>query len=427
MSEATTVRLPRSWRFRRARRGHPYLHGFAFTFSGATYILISLMVGLAAVNQNINLLFLIFGILLGGLLVSGMVSTLTLTRLRAFRKLPPAVAAGQVVMLLYQVINRKRRLASYSLHIREHRSPAECGEVYLPIVHGGQTAEQPALLHCRRRGIYHFLAVTVYTRFPFSLFVHFARCKCVDELVVYPTIGRLTQQAVAAASRGASIGSQALPRSGGHEEFYGLREYRHGDNPRLIHWRRSAHVGTPVMREMSPLNPRRLIVMISLSGGADDRANVRRARPFWSRWLGTGPQPPVNPDERLERGLSLAATIIDEGLRRGLAVGLLVCDGACDGGQRWHAPIRGRQRWLDMMRTLAAVAPAPGPPAAPSAMPLDTRRQLARARCLWITRGLDDEQLRGMAGELAGWNISVQPIPVERADLDNMIVLPPVF
>src|ERR1041385_9564939 len=50
----------------------------------------------------------------------------------------------------------------------------------------------------------------------------------------------------------------ALPISGGapsrikgEEEYYGVREYRIGDNPRRIHWRRTAQTGQLMVRDMA--------------------------------------------------------------------------------------------------------------------------------------------------------------------------------
>lgn len=390
-----------SWRYRRTRRGCAYRHGFAFTFAGISYIFITLMVGLAAANQQINLLFLVFGVLLGGLLVSGVVSTLTLTGLRVYRRLPPSAMAGQSVAIRYEVANRKRWLSSYSLHIREHRGPAPCSEAYLPAATASSSISQPGVLRCDRRGIYRFQAVSAYTRFPFSLFVHFARFREPAELVVYPTLGRLMHDAAALIGRSSGTASQPQAHSGGQEEFYGLREYRLGDNPRWIHWRRSARVGTLLVREMSPLAPRRLVLVLSICqtpGGE-----------------------PIDPP-RLEKALSLATTLVNDTIRRGLPVGLLIAAGDVIDERRWFPPTRGRRLWESMMRAIASLNPT-GHPAAP--LPREALRQLARSQCLWITAGLSETDVRRQLAALADWNISAHPIRVEQADLDRLIALPP--
>ena len=52
------------------------------------------------------------------------------------------------------------------------------------------------------------------------------------------------------------------PRRGGSDEFYGVKEFRTGENPRWIYWRRSARTGTLVSKEMSQVAPPRLLVLV---------------------------------------------------------------------------------------------------------------------------------------------------------------------
>jgi uncharacterized protein (DUF58 family) len=46
------------------------------------------------------------------------------------------------------------------------------------------------------------------------------------------------------------------------DEFYGVKEHREGENPRFIHWRRSARTGTLVAKEMTQVSPPRLLILV---------------------------------------------------------------------------------------------------------------------------------------------------------------------
>ncbi|MDD4888845.1 MAG: DUF58 domain-containing protein, partial [Phycisphaerae bacterium] len=304
--------------------------------------------------------------------------------------------------------NRKRWLSSYSLHVREHRSPTPCGESYLPTVPATGAAAQPALLRCDRRGIYQFHGVAVYTRFPFSLFIHFARFKDAAELVVHPPIGRLTQDALSLIARGRGNSNQPQTGSGGQDEFFGLREYRQGDNPRWIHWKRSARIGTLLVREMSPLVPRRVVIMLSACQ-PEGKGFVR-------------PRRGIAVDDRLEKALALATSLINDAIHQGLEVGLLIAAGEVADEQRWFPPSRGRRLWEPMMRAMASLTPTHEPAAR---LAHDSLRHLAHSQCLWITSGLSSDDVQGQVAALAEWNIAVQPLIVERTDLDRLLVLPP--
>lgn len=54
------------------------------------------------------------------------------------------------------------------------------------------------------------------------------------------------------------------PQAGGRgvEEFHSLREYTAGDSLRLIHWRASARVGSPVIRTMTDSDTPRLLIIL---------------------------------------------------------------------------------------------------------------------------------------------------------------------
>ena len=79
----------RIFRRRRTRRK------FRLTREGRAFLFITVGVGLAAVNTGNNLLFLVLGLLLSLLLVSGVLSDLALWRLQIKRNLPTRLFAGR--------------------------------------------------------------------------------------------------------------------------------------------------------------------------------------------------------------------------------------------------------------------------------------------------------------------------------------------
>ena len=118
------------------------------------------------------------------------------------------------------------------------------------------------------------------------------------DMVVWPARGQLRRGLI---GKGDAHSASITPstRSGGADEFFGLREYRPGDSTRLIHWRRSAGRHMPVVREMSRPRPRTLWVLLDTL--LDDRAG----RDWASR----------------ERAVRLAATVIEDALKAGFRVG----------------------------------------------------------------------------------------------------------
>src|SRR5262249_44689783 len=51
-------------------------------------------------------------------------------------------------------------------------------------------------------------------------------------------------------------------RSAQQQEYHGLRDYRPGDSPRWIHWRTSARVGMPMVKEFEQQDEPELAVLL---------------------------------------------------------------------------------------------------------------------------------------------------------------------
>src|SRR5436305_9628133 len=51
-------------------------------------------------------------------------------------------------------------------------------------------------------------------------------------------------------------------RSAQQQEYHGLRDYRAGDSPRWIHWRTSARVGKPMIKEFEQQSEQDLAILL---------------------------------------------------------------------------------------------------------------------------------------------------------------------
>src|SRR2546427_12161376 len=90
-----------------------------FSVTGLVYCSMMLFMGLAAMNSQANLLFGVFGLMIGVLLISGVISRMVLRRLTLNRVLPEHGVVGQSMTVAYEFTNSKRFWPSLSVTVAE--------------------------------------------------------------------------------------------------------------------------------------------------------------------------------------------------------------------------------------------------------------------------------------------------------------------
>src|ERR671918_2848670 len=75
-----------------------------FSVTGLVYCSMMMFMGLAAMNSQASLLFGVFGLMIGILLVSGVVSKIVLRKLSVRRMLPELAVVGQPTTVTYEFV-----------------------------------------------------------------------------------------------------------------------------------------------------------------------------------------------------------------------------------------------------------------------------------------------------------------------------------
>ncbi len=298
--------MKRPFRWLPSYRPAPY--GFRVTIGGVFFIIGTTIIGLAAIDAEVNLLMLIFGLCVGGIIINALHGWRTLRTLTIRRVVPDVAVAGQIFVIRYVITNHRRWGSAHGVLIRDElgrKSPMASPEAFVPILRPGETWTFSVPVTCRDRGRLAFSTLRLSTRAPFHLFTKWVRHDKSQEVIVFPALGRLVTE-VRAASRAtdATGGTGATGNVKGDEEYYGVREYRVGDNPRRIHWRRSAQTGQLMIREMAQARGDQMWCVLNtrIDPGDSEQKN------------------------RLETTISAAATLICDALERGARIGL-ICNG----------------------------------------------------------------------------------------------------
>jgi uncharacterized protein (DUF58 family) len=208
------------------------------TREGKYFIGITFGVGFAAINTGNNLLYLLLGMLLSMIVVSGVLSELSLRELTVVRRLPPRAQVARPHLVEIEVFNHKRRIPSYAIEVEDLRAgqPADKRCFFLKI--SPRSAQVAAYRRTpARRGRDRHVGFRVATRFPFGLFEKSRELSADGDLIIYPAVDPVQLPTNLPGDR--LGGSSALGRGSG-DEIVSLRHMRDGDDPRDIYWRKSA-------------------------------------------------------------------------------------------------------------------------------------------------------------------------------------------
>jgi uncharacterized protein (DUF58 family) len=217
------------------------------TREGKYFILITFFVFLAAINTGNNLLYLLLGMLLALVILSGVMSELSLRHLTVVRRLPARAQVGRPHLVEIEVFNHKKRIPSYAIEVEDLRAgqPADKRCFFLKI--SPDSAQVAAYRRSpQRRGRDRHIGFRIATRFPFGLFEKSREVSSEGELIIYPAVDPIRLPNDFAPRKLAGSGS---PGRGSGDEMIGLRPMREGDDPRDIYWRKSTLLDQIVLRE----------------------------------------------------------------------------------------------------------------------------------------------------------------------------------
>ena len=319
------------------RRSVP--EGIRITKVGLWFVLLTLVVAIAATNTGNNALYMVLAMMLGALVVSGVASRDNVRGLDVELTAPDEIFANRPFSLPFILKSRSRLLPRWFLLFSVARSAQPLLVPYLP--RRGRSVGQVEMM-IPGRGRHSFPYAHVSSLFPFGFFTKGVRYRVGLELLVFPEIFP------AAEGRPRSShpqGDDPSRRAGWGHDLHALRAFRRGDDPRGIHWKQTARTGQLIFMEREAERSRRLAILF-------DNAVGKLADPASAT--------------RFERLVSEAATAALDHLARGYDVELVTRDLAL--------PFAGgpRQR-LRILEALALVAPLPELRRAEPLAPADPR------------------------------------------------------
>ncbi len=221
---------------------------FRLTRDGKLFVLVTIIVGFAALNTANNLLYLLLGLLFSLLIINAIMGEMSLRQLTIVRRLPHRAQVGKAHLVEVEIFNHKTRAPSYAIEVEDLREghPADKRCFFLKI--SPRSAQVAAYRRTpTHRGLDIHTGFRVATRFPFGIFERSREVQAMGELVLYPATDPMAAHALVQAEGREHVPGTRFPAG---EEFVGVRPMRVGEDPRDIHWRKTASAGgQSILRE----------------------------------------------------------------------------------------------------------------------------------------------------------------------------------
>lgn len=285
---------------------------YRLTRDGIIYLAAVFILILAAVNTGNNLLFLILACLLGGILISGVLSRAVLAGIELKFDMPEHIFAEQPVLAEIELRNEKQAWPSFSLLVvgqaKRKKNPAEIltRPVFFPYIPHMSASRQKVELRFPRRGVYRQDAFGIRTRFPFGFFEKTREVDSDIEIVVYPRVEPTEQFYEVLPLLSGEMASHFRGR--GHE-LHSLREYQPTDSARFVDWKVTAKLGRMAVREFAREDERRVMLVLDPFVGPPLRSERSEQTGPDLGELATAERAALEHAERFERAVSLAACI----------------------------------------------------------------------------------------------------------------------
>ena len=248
------------------REGWYYLALLAFIIGGA-------------ILRSINLLVILAGTMLAPLLFNWRLVMASLQGLSIRRKLPPQISAGEPLTVEIYIQNTRRWMSSWLVVVEDWiESATVLGNPSAPPAKADRRVHAQTLitqvpasgqgvgtyrLTLHRRGCYRLGPLRISTRFPLGLVRGQMTIPAPAELIVSPRLGRLLPAWINLLHAEQVGDERRHPQRGMSEgDYYGLRPWQSGDSLRWVHWRTTAKLGRPIVKQFERRRSREVVLVL---------------------------------------------------------------------------------------------------------------------------------------------------------------------
>lgn len=232
------------------------------TPTGLVLIALSIGIGSAAYNASSNILFITLSLMLSSLLLSGLLSWMNFKGTRWRMILPPHLRAGEVTDVRVELWNANSLLPVYSLcfNVMGMASRVSRTLYQQERLDPGEHAQLDWLFEPQTRGVETIAITSLESQFPFGFLRKSVWGGVHRSVVVWPK--RVAYEFKPLDGHHWRQQGRPVLRPGSGTELINLRNYLPGDPVRLMHWKASARLRRPMVRDMSEDNQASYLIFV---------------------------------------------------------------------------------------------------------------------------------------------------------------------
>lgn len=304
--------------FMMRRRSKP-LYRYRITRLGFHFLFVALFAIVGGSLRGFNLLLVLAGLLISVVIVQWRQGRTAIRRTRLIRQSVTGTYAGIPVSIRYSISNVGHWLPVWMIRIEDSLTvelPSSTNQPHAdgPIeligsignIPAGQTRSTSIICRFSQRGRYELGPLVASTTFPFCL-MNCERLSAgsLDQMYVYPRLLELRRgwKSMLPPRRGGD-GNRSTGGTNHDGEFFGLRPWQSGDHIKHIHWRTTARIGQPAVRQFEQRNRHQVCIIVDGVASTDGH----------------------DPEHEFELVLQLATTLLAELTSQTRSVALLMAD-----------------------------------------------------------------------------------------------------
>ncbi len=232
---------------------------------------IAILLFLIAWNRGVALLYAMDALVVATLITAWIIPKFNIRNIEVDLFLPEKAYEGEHIPLLINT-NKTGLFNRYMIECWVDFAFLGSNKQSMMLIHKiSQPAQHTINLPCDCRGHYTINSFTLQTGFPLGLISsnQHRTLSQPSSILIYPTPIDINQFELAKDQSHSAMQQDINPKAGGHDEYIGIREYRHGDSPRHIHWPSSAKRGELVVREFQQNSTTHLNIVLDLNPAAN--------------------------------------------------------------------------------------------------------------------------------------------------------------